>query len=77
MSDNTAEERSGLLTGGREFSPKKSKESYSVAAYVREMAVRSQQRGKQRPRGRPRRGMPRVLNEKKILGDLKKELGLG
>ena len=65
-----------------EFLPKKYLEkpvdNFSVAALVREMTSRGG-RGKgktTRYRGRPRKGMQKRVNEKKLMLDLKKELAL-
>jgi hypothetical protein len=77
MGRETSDERDDLLpAAGRSFPHKKAEESFSVAAFVREITARSQRGAKQRVRGRPRRGMPKVLNEKKIISSMKKELGL-
>lgn len=48
-----------------------------MKAFVREMA-RSRGRGgaRVRARGRPRKGVPKVVNEKRVLQGLKRELGL-
>ena len=50
-------------------------QSFSVAAFVREIA-KSRGRGKFRSRGRPKKGTPKVVNEKKMLSELRRELGL-
>ena len=78
MTVDAGEKRQVLMPSGRgPFLPTKQPEdSFSVVAFVREMTAKSQVRGKQRTRGRPRKGMPKLLNEKKILSDMKKELGL-
>ena len=47
---------------------------FSVAALVKEFSKRG--RGKHRNRGRPKKGMPKVFNEKKVINELKKEFGL-
>ena len=47
---------------------------FSVAALVKEISKRG--RGKNRSRGRPRKGTPKVINEKKVLTELRRELGL-
>ncbi len=63
-----------------EYLPKKylekPQEPFSVASFVREMSARGRGKGKAKNRGRPRKGMPKRVNEKKIISDLKKELGL-
>ena len=47
-------------------------------AIVREVraASKGRGRGKVRGRGRPRKGTPKIINEKKILTELRRELGL-
>ena len=63
-----------------EYLPKKylekPHETFSVASFVREMSARGRGKAKPKNRGRPRKGMPKRVNEKKIISDLKKELGL-
>ena len=49
-------------------------QTFSVAAMVREISKRG--RGKVRSRGRPRKGTPKVINEKKVYSELRKEFGL-
>ena len=57
------------------WEPADSQETFSVAAFVREMS-KSRGRGRQRSRGRPRKGTAKFVNEKKVLSELKREFGL-
>ena len=50
--------------------------SFSVAAFVQEMTARSRGRGKAKNRGRPRKGQTKRVNDKKLVSDLRKELGI-
>jgi hypothetical protein len=63
-------------SSSRVFPQNKPEDTFSVVAFLREMTAKSQSRGNQRSRGRPRKGMPKLPNEKKILSEMKKELGL-
>ena len=49
-------------------------QTFSVAAFVKEFSKRG--RAKHRGRGRPRKGTPKVINEKKVFNELRKEFGL-
>ena len=49
-------------------------QTFSVAAFVKEFSRRG--RVKHRGRGRPRKGTPKVINEKKVFNELRKEFGL-
>ena len=49
-------------------------QTFSVAAFVKEFSRRG--RAKHRGRGRPRKGTPKVINEKKVFNELRKEFGL-
>ena len=48
--------------------------SFSVAAIVREFTKRG--RSKRGSRGRPRKGSAKIINEKKVITELRRELGL-
>lgn len=74
--ENSAEERSETADAGPSYPTKKAENSFSVVAFVREMTARSHKLGKQRARGRPKRGMLKVVNEKKTIAEMKKEHGL-
>ena len=49
-------------------------QTFSVAAFVKEFSKRG--RAKHRGRGRPRKGTPKVINERKVFNELRKEFGL-
>jgi hypothetical protein len=58
------------------LAPKKAEEPFSVVALVRQMTARSQRGRRPRLRGRPRKEFPKLLDQKKIMSSIKKELGL-